>query len=104
MAPTGFPTGTVSSGRDGSAPDSGPARDANPARNTNPQTRIAELERENEALRSAVEACETENVHLVEGPDLMDATGLTTDILHPGDAGMEAIGSGLADIVGPLVE
>ena len=56
------------------------------------------------SLRSAVETCETENVHLVEGPDLMDATGLTTDILHPGDAGMEAIGTGLADVVDPLVE
>jgi lysophospholipase L1-like esterase len=56
------------------------------------------------SLRSAVDRCETENVHLVEGPDLMDATGLTTDLLHPGDVGMEAIGAGLADAVGPLLD
>lgn len=56
------------------------------------------------SLRSAVESCDTENAHLVDGPDLMDATGLTTDLLHPGDAGMEVIGSGLAEAIRPLIE
>ncbi len=56
------------------------------------------------ALRSAVDSCESGNVHLVEGPDLLDATGLTTDLLHPGDAGMDAIGAGLADALEAYVE
>lgn len=56
------------------------------------------------SLRTAVDNCATGNVHLVEGPDLMDATGLTTDLLHPGDAGMEAIGRGLAEEVRPLLD
>jgi lysophospholipase L1-like esterase len=44
-----------------------------------------------------------DNLLLVSGPEVMDATGLTTDLLHPGDAGMEAIGRGLADRLAPLV-
>ncbi|WP_226010858.1 GDSL-type esterase/lipase family protein [Halomicrobium salinisoli] len=47
------------------------------------------------ALREATDG--HANVTLVEGPDLLDATGLTTDLLHPGDAGMAAIADGVAD-------
>jgi len=44
------------------------------------------------------------NVALVEGPDLLDATGLTTDLLHPGDAGMASIADGLADEIESALE
>ncbi|WP_225335264.1 GDSL-type esterase/lipase family protein [Halomicrobium urmianum] len=46
------------------------------------------------ALREAADG--HANASVVEGPDLTDATGLTTDLLHPGDAGMTAIADGLA--------
>jgi hypothetical protein len=62
MPPSGLPTGTVSSGRDGS-----PRPDAtHPPRDVDPETRIAELERENEALRAAVEKQRRENERIVE--------------------------------------
>lgn len=48
-----------------------------------------------DALRSVVEHCDTGSVTLVDGSDLTPATGLTTDLLHPGDAGMEAIADGI---------
>lgn len=45
-----------------------------------------------EALREAVAAVDRDNVHLVEGPDLLrDAGGLSTDLLHPMDHGMTEI-------------
>ncbi|WP_435068048.1 hypothetical protein [Haloplanus sp. C73] len=89
MAPTGFPTGTVSSGRDGSATGSGPARD------TDPQTRIAELERENEALRAAVEEQRRENERIVERYErLLDEcegeVAPQTETDTPADAGLVA--------------
>ena len=62
MVPTGFPTGTVSSGRDGSA--NGHATDRAAA--TDRDARIAELERENDALRAAVEQQRRENDRIVE--------------------------------------
>lgn len=49
-----------------------------------------------EALRSIVADAPHENLFIVEGPDLMDVSGLAADLLHPGDAGMEALGHGLA--------
>jgi lysophospholipase L1-like esterase len=52
-----------------------------------------------ETLRSVVTESSCENLHVVDGPDVMDATGLTTDLLHPGDDGMRAIGRGLASAV-----
>jgi len=57
----GLPTGTVSSGRDGTDTSS-PRRDSD----ADPATRIAELERENEALRAAVEKQRRENERIVE--------------------------------------
>ncbi|AZH23997.1 hypothetical protein [Haloplanus aerogenes] len=59
---SGLPTGTVSSGRPGS--DTGPDRDRTP--DADPETRIAELKRENEALRAAVEKQRRENERIVE--------------------------------------
>jgi hypothetical protein len=63
MAPSGFPTGTVSSGRtDPSA--AVPGRDG--GSESNLRARIAELERENEALREAVTRQRRENERIVE--------------------------------------
>ena len=61
MPPSGLPTGTVSSGRDGSPRAAATRRD-----DADPETRIAELERENEALRAAVETQRRENERIVE--------------------------------------
>jgi hypothetical protein len=45
-----------------------------------------------EALRQAVEAADRDNLHLIEGPDLLrDAGGLSADLLHPMDHGMTEI-------------
>ncbi|WP_436910494.1 SGNH/GDSL hydrolase family protein [Halosimplex marinum] len=49
-----------------------------------------------EALESVVEGCDSDNVSVVDGRELSSADGLTTDLLHPGDAGMESIADGLA--------
>lgn len=56
------------------------------------------------ALREIVAGSAHENLYVVEGPDLLDPSGLTADLLHPGDAGMNAIGDGLADRLDALVE
>jgi hypothetical protein len=55
------------------------------------------------ALRDAVAAADRDNLHLVDGPDLMDATGLTTALIHPGAAGVAAIADGLAEAMDGLV-
>jgi predicted nuclease with TOPRIM domain len=63
MAPSGFPTGTVSSGRD----DPSSAVSARTGEHEgDPQARIAELERENQALREAVAKQRRENERIVE--------------------------------------
>ena len=62
MVPSGFPTGTVSSGRD----DTSPATPRGDGPGNDRQARIAELERENEALRAAVERQRRENERIVE--------------------------------------
>lgn len=59
MNVSGLPTGTVSSGRSESS--SPPDRE-----HVDPERRIAELERENEALRAAVEKQRRENERIVE--------------------------------------
>ncbi|WP_299334707.1 hypothetical protein [Haloplanus sp.] len=65
MGPSGFPTGTVSSGRDDHSA-AVPSRDAGSGPGGDPQARIAELERENEALREAVARQRRENERIVE--------------------------------------
>ncbi|MCU4742627.1 GDSL-type esterase/lipase family protein [Halobacteria archaeon AArc-m2/3/4] len=49
-----------------------------------------------EAVRTVVADSSHTNLSLVEGTDLLELPGLTADVLHPGDDGMEAIGEGLA--------
>ncbi|MDS0295475.1 SGNH/GDSL hydrolase family protein [Halogeometricum luteum] len=57
-----------------------------------------------ETLRDAVADCGHENVHLVEGPDLLPtAAGMTTDLVHPGDDAMIRIGEALAARLEPLL-
>jgi len=52
-----------------------------------------------EALESVVADRDSETVSVVDGRELSPADGLTTDLLHPGDAGMESIADGLASRV-----
>lgn len=48
------------------------------------------------AVRRVVADAGRGNLSLVEGPDLLDVTGLSSDVLHPGDAGQGAVGRALA--------
>lgn len=51
-----------------------------------------------EQLRAAVESVDHDNLHLFEGPELLqDPGGLSTDLLHPMDHGMTEIAHRLAD-------
>ncbi len=55
-------------------------------------------------LRDAVAACPYPNVHLFEGPELMsDVSGLTGDLIHPGDYGMIEMGRNLGRELGRLL-
>ena len=57
-----------------------------------------------QALRDAVTACPSENVHLLEGPEILtDLTGLTADLIHPSNFGMAEMGKNLASMLKPLV-
>lgn len=56
------------------------------------------------ALRSIVGETAHDDLHLLEGPDLLDPTGLTSDVLHPGDDGMIQIGQRLAAALRPVLE
>jgi len=56
-----------------------------------------------DALRSIVDESPHDNLTLVEGPDLLEISGLGSDLLHPGDHGMKAIGDGLSERLGELV-
>ena len=66
----------------------------------------AELcERFREALREVVADSPRDNVHLLEGPELLpDIAGLTTDLVHPGDDAMTRMAENLAAEVDLLVE
>ena len=51
-----------------------------------------------QALRDAVAAYPHDNAHLIEGPDILkDISGLTADLVHPGDNGMIEMGRNLAE-------
>lgn len=99
MAPSGFPTGTVSSGRD----DPATVRLERDQSDGDPQARIAELERENEALRAAVERQRRENERIVEryerlldGERAADDTGADAPTDDP-DGVIDRVSSLLAD-------
>ena len=50
-----------------------------------------------QALRRALAACPHSNAHLIEGLELLcDISGLTSDLIHPGDIGMIEMGEKLA--------
>lgn len=94
MPPSGLPTGTVSSGRDGSPRPAATRSD----RDTDPETRIAELERENEALRAAIAQQRRENERIVERYERLldhdhEATESTDDRPAPAaDGSSDALG------------
>jgi hypothetical protein len=55
--------------------------------------------------RDVVADSPRDNVHLLEGPELLPSIdGLTTDLVHPGDGAMVTIGENLATELAPLVE
>ena len=57
-----------------------------------------------QALRDVVAACPCRNVHLIEGTEILtDISGLTTDLIHPGDNGMIEMGRNLAQKLQPLL-
>ena len=56
------------------------------------------------ALRTIVADSPHDDLHVIAGEDLMEPTALTADILHPGDAGMEAIGRGIARRLDELLD
>jgi lysophospholipase L1-like esterase len=57
-----------------------------------------------EKLRQAVAASPHDNLHLIEGTDILtDIGGLTTDLVHPADNGMINMGENLAARIGPIV-
>jgi len=66
----------------------------------------AELcERFREELRDVVAGTPHDNVHLLEGPELLPSIdGLTTDLVHPGDGAMTTMAENLAGELHPLVE
>lgn len=56
-------------------------------------------------LREAVAESTHENVHLVEGPELLPSIdGLTADLIHPGDGAMTTIAENLAPELRPLFQ
>ncbi|MFB6137114.1 MAG: SGNH/GDSL hydrolase family protein [Halobacteriaceae archaeon] len=55
-----------------------------------------------ETLREVVAEADRPNLHLLEGPDLLDPSGLRADVLHPGDAGMVQMGERLAAALADL--
>lgn len=61
-------------------------------------------ERFREELRGVV-ADAPDNVHLIEGPDLLpDVAGLTTDLVHPGDGAMTTVAENLAAELDSLLD
>jgi lysophospholipase L1-like esterase len=53
-----------------------------------------------ETLRTVVETIDRPNCRLLEGPDLLDPSGLSADCLHPAEDGMVTIGERLARHLG----
>ncbi|MBI3947255.1 MAG: hypothetical protein HY321_15120 [Armatimonadetes bacterium] len=57
-----------------------------------------------QAVRDVVSLLRLPNLHLIEGTDLLgDPTLLGTDLVHPGDAGMERIAEALVPRLRPLL-
>ncbi|OVE83095.1 SGNH/GDSL hydrolase family protein [Natronolimnobius baerhuensis] len=56
------------------------------------------------ALRDVVDATPHENVSLVDGSDLLTATDLTWDVLHPSDRGMDTLAEALSSHLETVTE
>ncbi|MFC7141875.1 SGNH/GDSL hydrolase family protein [Halosimplex aquaticum] len=64
-----------------------------------------ECERFREELREVVAESPHDNVHLLEGPELLPTIdGLTTDLVHPGDGAMTTMAENLATELRPLLD
>ena len=58
-----------------------------------------------QALRDAVSACPHPNAHLIEGPEILtNISGLTADLIHPGDNGMIEMGRNLGEKLKSLLQ
>jgi len=57
-----------------------------------------------ETLRDIVAESPHDNLHVVAGPELIELSGLAADLLHPGDAGMQQIGTNLAACLDEIVD
>ncbi len=56
------------------------------------------------ALHQAVADCPHENIYLIKGSEILDdISGLSPDLLHPGDQGMIFMGENLAQRLKPLI-
>ncbi|MBT3273376.1 MAG: hypothetical protein HN368_09490 [Spirochaetales bacterium] len=56
------------------------------------------------ALESVVAGLDLPNVHFIPGPEILtDISGLTQDIIHPGDLAMINMGENLAKRLAPLI-
>ncbi|ESP87016.1 SGNH/GDSL hydrolase family protein [Candidatus Halobonum tyrrellensis] len=62
-------------------------------------------ERYRRALREVVAEADRDNVHLLEGQEVLpDIAGLTTDLVHPGDDAMTRMAENVAAELDPLVD
>ena len=58
-----------------------------------------------DVLREVVAESDQENVHLIEGPELLPTPGgLTVDLVHPSDDAMIDMGVNLADALAELLD
>jgi lysophospholipase L1-like esterase len=63
------------------------------------------VQRFRQHLRDAVASCPTDNAYLLEGPDLLQRfDGLSTDLIHPGDAALVEMARRLADAMQPHLD
>ena len=66
---------------------------------------VAKADAFREILSDEAENSNLENVHLIEGPEILDdPAGLTADLVHPSDYGMTLMSINLADRIRRVIE
>lgn len=70
-----------------------------------PEQAAAHAQRMRQDLRDMAAEANLPNLHLLEGPDLFGpVSGLTTDLIHPGDLGMIRMAENLSDRIEPHLQ